>query len=54
MRITQPRRDERAPVAALHGKAAVAERQHQVGDAIGNGLGAEALLTRPERQAESR
>src|ERR687888_1947848 len=44
----QARADERAPVAALHAEALVAERRHELGEAVGDFLGAEARLARRE------
>jgi hypothetical protein len=51
MGMAEARRDERAPVAALRGKALVPEDGHQVGQALDDRLQREARLTRRERQA---
>ena len=53
-RSAMHRSDERAPVAALHAEAVVAEHRHQLGVERGDLLDGEALLPRPERERVAR
>ena len=50
----QHRSDERAPVAALHAEAVVAEHRHQLGVERDDLLDGEALLPRTERERVAR
>jgi hypothetical protein len=52
MGVAEARSDRGAPIAALRGETSVAERLvHQLGEAVGDLLNAEARLPRFERQA---